>query len=210
MALAIGHYNPIALEKRHCLIQVVTHDKTIGGYAIPLSRIKRRLTGDSVKIEESVNAYRSQLPDAKIELTVHQRNAPRSYISQKSEKTSKELLEIYDQIQQFNTSLGKTYGTIPSNIIGMDGHSLLHAAVQVCSVPLCYKLLMAGSDPESTKGMFGTPVNLAESWLQKMRRTDPNDRTGLCRQYQTILDAFRGRKVDNFVKTEPSATDDAV
>jgi len=160
-------YFIIDLKMGSFLDSAATESK-IGCFKLNLNDVEAKCPGDERPIEyiQSLSQNNSgEILRGYVAITAKKRKANKVYIRDKKKDVLKKLHQQLAQIERFNQDPKVPHGAkLTGNIFGIDGKSILHAAVQlVDDEVLVEKLLTLGADPRSSGHLgIGSPLRLAQ------------------------------------------------
>jgi len=141
----------------------------LGSFTFVLNDIEKQCLSDGNLIEytQVLSTSSGYLSSGTASITANKRSADKEYIMIKKTGVLKKLNTQLDYIKRFNTdpSTPSDARCLTANISGIDGKSILHAAIQlVDDKDLVEKMLRLGADPRknSRNSGIGTPLGLAQ------------------------------------------------
>ncbi|VEU33779.1 unnamed protein product [Pseudo-nitzschia multistriata] len=157
----------IALTKRSSEGSEATATN-VGCFKLNLDEIEEKCPSDGSHVKHSQLLVRNgtgEISSGFASFTVKKRKADSSYIREKKREVSKKLRQQFAQIERFNQDPKIDPDVhMNGNIFGLDGKSILHAAVNLMDDDdLIRKLLKLGANPRSCDYLsIGSPLSLAQ------------------------------------------------
>jgi hypothetical protein len=144
----------------------------LGSFNFILNDIEKQCLsdGNSIEYTQPLSSSSGELSSGFASITANKRGADKEYITSKKIEVLRKLNTQLDFIERFNKDpTTPPDARLTANIIGIDGKSILHAAIQlVDDTDLVKRMLRLGADPRSSShNGIGTPLSLAQKNLHR-------------------------------------------
>ncbi|KAL3917294.1 MAG: hypothetical protein SGILL_004783 [Bacillariaceae sp.] len=130
--------------------------------------------GDFLEVAMPMSTQGGPLSHGEATIVVQKTRVTGEYINSKRKEVLRGLWVQIENIKKFNQKWSRFCGEpLNGNIQGIDGLTLLHAAVHLGETPLVEELLKLGADPKQ-RSRFGTPLHFAQQMLERVLEKEKN------------------------------------
>jgi len=156
------------------------NERNIGRFTLKLNDVEEKCVLDASPIEYNQSLSQdgsNEFSSGYVTITAKKRKADKGYIRDKQKDIIKKFHQLLAQIERFNQDPKIPSGTrLTGNIFGIDGKSILHAAIQLADdIELVEKILKLGADPKCSGNLeIGTPLTLAQNNFYRASEREKN------------------------------------